>query len=146
MFKLSTKGRYGARLMLDLALNSGKGPVALKDVARRQEISEKYLEHLIAPLKKAKLIRSSRGAHGGYELLKPPAGISLKEVITAVEGPMCIVECTQKPSICKRARDCLSRGAWQELSLKINETLSALTLEKIIDQDTRNDEEPSYDI
>ncbi len=144
MFKLSTKGRYGARLMLDLALNYGKGPVALKDVAKRQEISEKYLEHLIAPLKKAKLIRSSRGAHGGYVLLKPPSGISLNEIITAVEGPMSIVECTQNSSFCKRSRNCLSRGAWNELSLKITETLSALTLEKIIDKNTRNGEEFCY--
>ena len=144
MFKLSTKGRYGARLMLDLALNYGKGPVALKEVAKRQEISEKYLEHLIAPLKKAKLIRSSRGAHGGYVLLKPPSGISLNEIITAVEGPMSIVECTQNSSFCKRSRDCLSRGAWNELSLKITETLSALTLEKIIAKNTPNGEELCY--
>lgn len=144
MFKLSTKGRYGARLMLDLALNYGKGPVALKDVAKRQEISEKYLEHLIAPLKKAKLIRSSRGAHGGYVLLRSPSGISLNEIIIAVEGPMSIVECTQNSSFCKRSRDCLSRGAWNELSRKITETLSALTLEKIIDKNTHNGEELCY--
>ena len=144
MFKLSTKGRYSARLMLDLALSYGKGPVALKDVAKRQEISEKYLEHLIVPLKKAKLIHSSRGAHGGYVLLKPPSGINLKEIITAVEGPMWIVECTQNPSVCKRAKDCLSREAWNELSEKITETLSALTLEKIIDKNTHNGEEFCY--
>ncbi len=144
MFKLSTKGRYGARLMLDLALNYGKGPVALKDVAERQEISEKYLEHLIAPLKRARLIRSNRGAHGGYTLLRPPARINLKEIITAVEGPMCIVECTQKPSSCKRAKDCLSRGAWNELSLKIAETLTALTLERLISKDLDNKGEFCY--
>jgi Rrf2 family protein len=144
VFKLSTKGRYGARLMLELALNYGKGPVALKDVAQRQEISEKYLEHLIGPLKKARLIRSNRGAHGGYTLLRPPSRINLKEVIIAVEGPICIVECTQKPSVCKRAQDCLSREAWNELSLKIGETLAALTLESLISKGSQHNEEFCY--
>jgi Rrf2 family protein len=144
VLKLSTKGRYGVRLMLDLAVNYGKGPVSLKDVARRQEISGKYLEHLIAPLKKAKLIRASRGAHGGYVLIRPPAEVTLKEILQAVEGPMCIVECTKNPAICKRAKDCLSRGVWSELSEKITEVLSDQTLEKIIDKNIRNNEEFCY--
>lgn len=144
MLKLSTRGRYGVRLMLDLAVNYGKGPVSLKDVARRQEISGKYLEHLITPLKKAKLIRSSRGAHGGYVLSKPPADVTLKEVLQAVEGPMCIVECTQNPAVCKRAKGCLSRGVWNELSEKITEILSDQTLEKVIDKNIHNAEELCY--
>ena len=133
MLKLSTKGRYGVRLMLDLAQRSGMDPVALADIAKRQEISEKYLEHLVAPLKKAKLISSSRGAHGGYSLRRPPDKITLKEIITAVEGSVCIVECIRKPTICNRSRDCLTRGVWSELSAKISEVLSSLTLQKLID-------------
>lgn len=140
MLKLSTKGRYGVRLMLDLALNNGNGPVSLKDVSQRQEISVKYLEHLIAPLKKAKLIRASRGAHGGYVLIKSPAELTLKEILKAVEGPMCVVECTKNPALCKRAKNCLTRGVWSELSDKISEILSGVTLEKIIDGNIRNDD------
>lgn len=139
MFKLSAKGRYSVRLMLDLALNYGKGPIALKDIAQRQKISEKYLEHLINPLKKAKLIRANRGAHGGYALLKPPSKISLKEIIAAVEGPLCVEDSGQDLSA-----DFLSRGAWSELSEKINETLSGVTLEKLIDKKVHNREEFSY--
>jgi len=141
MFKLSAKGRYSVRLMLDLALNYGKGPIALKDIAQRQKISEKYLEHLINPLKKAKLIRANRGAHGGYALLKPPSEISLKEIIAAVEGPLCVEDSGQNLST-----DFLSRGAWSDLSEKINETLSGATLEKIIDKNIHNSEEFSYAI
>ena len=122
MLKLSTKGRYGVRLMLDLAQNYGKGPVALKDVAKRQEISEKYLEHLITPLMKVKLIRSSRGARGGYVLVKDPGSINLQEIIAAVEGPVCVVECTKDPAICKRSQGCLSRGVWKELSASLAKT------------------------
>lgn len=139
MFKLSAKGRYSVRLMLDLALNYGQGPIALKDIAQRQEISEKYLEHLINPLKKARLIRANRGAYGGYALLKPPSEISLKEIIFAVEGPLCVVDNGQNLSA-----DCLSRGAWSELSEKIEETLSGLTLEKMIAKNIHNSEEFSY--
>ena len=132
MLKLSTKGRYGVRLMLELAIHYQKGPVALKDIAKRQEISLKYLEHLILPLKDAKLIRANRGAHGGYALLRSPADISLEDIVAALEGPVCVAECTLNPKICKRAKDCLSRGAWKELAVRITRFLSALTLDKLI--------------
>ena len=77
-------------------------------------------------------------------LLKPPADVTLKEVLQAVEGPMCIVECTQNPAVCKRAKDCLSRGVWSELSEKITEILSDQTLEKVIDKNIHNAEELCY--
>lgn len=144
MLKLSTKGRYGVRLMIDLAQAFGKGPIALSEVAKRQEISEKYLEHLIVPLKRAKLIRSSRGARGGYLLIRPPDRITLKEIVTAVEGPVCIVECTQRPTICKRSKNCLTREVWKELSVKISEMLSSLTLQKLIEKKSCREEEADY--
>ena len=102
MMKLSTKGRYGARLMLELALEYGKGPVLLKEVAERQEISEKYLGHLISPLKAAGLINSTRGAHGGYTLAKASKDITLAEVVQAVEGNLSVVECVSSPGVCSR--------------------------------------------
>ena len=97
--KLSTKGRYGVRLMFDLALHYGEGTVSLKDVAKRQGISEKYLWHLIPPLKNAGLINSTRGSQGGYVLAKPPHLISLKEILLVLEGSMCLVDCTEQPSL-----------------------------------------------
>lgn len=127
--RLSTKGRYAARLMLELALRYGKGPVLLKDIAERQEISEKYLGHLIAPLKAAGLINSSRGAHGGYVLAKPPQEITLKEVVLAVEGNLSVVECVDTPAVCPRVKHCVTRDIWSELSEKLVEVLGATTLQ-----------------
>jgi len=85
--KLSTKGRYGVRLMLDLAAHYGERPVLLKEISQREDISEKYLWHLITPLKSAGLIHATRGAHGGYELAKAPSEITVKDVFEVVEGP-----------------------------------------------------------
>ncbi len=130
--KLSTKGRYGTRLMLDLALNYGNGPVLLKDVAERQEISEKYLGHLITPLKAAGLINSSRGAHGGYILARPPEQISLGEVIRAVEGNLSLVECTAAPDVCHRVNFCVTRDIWNEMRNKMMETLESTTLQDMV--------------
>jgi Rrf2 family protein len=132
MLKLSTKGRYGVRLMLDLALNYGKEPVCLKDVAKRQEISEKYLEHLAVPLKKANLIRSSRGAHGGYFLSKEPELLNLKDIIIALESSVCLVKCANNPQACKRFYSCVVRDVWKDASDKIMETLSRFTLAKMV--------------
>ncbi|MHB8093346.1 MAG: RrF2 family transcriptional regulator [Candidatus Aminicenantales bacterium] len=134
MFKMSTRGRYGVRLMLDLATNQGTGPVALKDVARRQEISMKYLEHLAASLKKAKLLRSARGARGGYVLAFPPSSITIKDVVAAVDGSVCLVKCTRVPSACRRSGDCLSRGIWSEFAEKISRMLDDVSLEQVIEK------------
>lgn len=130
--KLSTKGRYGVRLMIDLALHCGKGHVLLKDIAERQEISEKYLWQLIPPLKNAGLINSFRGAHGGYMLAKAPAHITLKDIVTTLEGSLSLAECVDHPSLCKRANTCASRDVWQEVSEKILEVLESFTLEEMM--------------
>jgi len=100
--KLSTRGRYSSRLMLELALQYGKGPILLRDVSVSQEISIKYLSQLLIPLKVGNLIRSARGAHGGYFLSRPPEDIKLSEIITAVEGSVSPVECVDNPDICTR--------------------------------------------
>ena len=86
--KLSTRGRYGVRALLDLAAHQGEGPVLLKDIARRQEVSLAYLEHLIAPLVAGGLVKSTRGARGGVLLLKPPSAIKLSEVVQLLEAPL----------------------------------------------------------
>ena len=101
--KLSTKGRYAARAMLELALNFGKGPLQLREIAQKQEISERYLERLMTALVTAGLVRSLRGRHGGFKLAKPPKEIQLAQIIQAVEGSLSPVDCVdneQKGCIC----------------------------------------------
>lgn len=130
--KLSTRARYGVRLMIDLALNYGQGPVLLKNIARRQDISEKYLGQLIIPLKTRGLVNSLRGAHGGYQLAKPPAKISLKEIVEALEGDVNVVECVKKPDVCDRVASCISRNIWRDLNEKISQILKSQTLADLI--------------
>lgn len=127
--KLSTRGRYGLRLMLDLAEQFGKGPVALNDIARRQEISERYLLHLIPPLKKAGLVVAVRGAQGGYALSRHPRGINLYEIVSAEEGPSCLVACVGSGGDCRRVVTCIARAVWAEASRRVIKTLSSFSLE-----------------
>jgi len=130
--KLSTKGRYGVRLMIDLASQYGKGPIALKDIAKRQEISEKYLWHLISPLKHAGLINAVRGAFGGYVLAKSPKDINLKDIVSVVEGPICIVDCVDNASLCNRASKCAARDIWSYTAKQIQNVLAGFTLDKMV--------------
>jgi Rrf2 family protein len=130
--KLSTRGRYGVRLMFDLALHYGDGPIFLKDIAERQEISAKYLWQLINPLKTTKLITSMRGAHGGYILGRAPENISLKEILDVLEGSLCLVDCVDTASICKRAPSCVARDIWEEVSKGMRQTLENITLADMV--------------
>jgi Rrf2 family cysteine metabolism transcriptional repressor len=128
--KLSTRARYGVRMMLSLALNYGKGPVFLKDIAKRQEISEKYLSLIIIPLRGAGLVISNRGAYGGYTLAREPSKISVKEIVDVLEGD-CLVNCIKDSSACSRISTCAARDIWILLGGKISETLDSITLEKL---------------
>lgn len=132
MMKLSTKGRYGTRLMVELALNYGKGLVLLKDIAKKQEISEGYLVHILPPLKAAGLVNSSRGAHGGYALAKAPSEITLGEVVGAVEGNLAVAECVTAPKICHRVDFCVTWDIWKDMSEKMTEVLDSTTLEDMV--------------
>jgi Rrf2 family protein len=132
--KLSTRGRYGVRLMLELALRYGEGPVLLKDIAERQGISEKYLWQLINPLKTTGLVNSLRGAHGGYVLGKSPEAISLKAILQILEGPLCLVDCVDNPSLCERADSCISRDIWGEASKNMQQTLEDTTLAAMVER------------
>ena len=126
--KLSTRGRYSTRLMMELALRFGKGPVLLKDISSSQDISLKYLGQLIIPLKIAGLIKSTRGSHGGYFLSRSPDKISLSEVVSSVEGPIAFSECVDSPDICCRSKTCVAREVWEKTSRQFNETLGSITL------------------
>ncbi|MFB3924475.1 MAG: Rrf2 family transcriptional regulator [Syntrophales bacterium] len=129
--KLSTRARYGVRMMLALARNYGKGPVYLRDIAREEEISEKYLSLIIIPLRAVGLVNSTRGAHGGYNLARLPDQITLKEIVEVLEGN-CLVDCVKDPSICSRVPTCASRDVWAMVGGKISEALSSVTLEQLV--------------
>jgi len=146
--RLSTKGRYGARAMLDLALNSGEGPVLLREIARRQEVSEKYLEHSITTLRKAGLVRSIRGARGGYVLAKLPSQIRLSEIMEVLEGSMAPVECVDDPQVCQRAQLCVTRDIWAEMKEAIDNILESITLQDMVERQNRkkNSKAIVYDI
>jgi len=135
--RLSTKGRYGTRAMLDLALNSSEGPVLLREIAKRQEVSEKYLEHSITTLRKAGLVRSIRGARGGYVLAKSPSQIRLSEIMEVLEGSMAPVECVDDPQVCRRAQLCVTRDIWAEMKEAIDNILKSITLQDMVEEQNR---------
>jgi Rrf2 family protein len=118
--------------MLELARSSTKGSVFLKDIAKEEEISEKYLSLIIIPLKAAGLVNSIRGAHGGYTLAKPATNITLKEIVDVLEGETCLVDCIKNPSACSRSDTCASRDIWTILSDNISQTLGSITLEDLV--------------
>ena len=132
--KLSTRGEYSTRLMMELALKYGKGPVLLKNISKAQDISLKYLGQLIIPLKIAGLIKSTRGAHGGYYLSRSPAEIKLLEILEATEGSLYIADCIKSPEICHRSKDCIARKIWEEASEKFIEVFNSITLKDTIDR------------
>jgi Rrf2 family protein len=130
--KLSTRTRYGVRLMVELGLNYGKKPIFLKDIARRENISEKYLSIIVIRLRGAGLVASVRGVNGGYNLAKDPVQITLIEVVTVLEGNCHLVHCVKNSSACSRAPQCASRDVWILMCDSITETLSSITLDWLI--------------
>ena len=144
--KLSTRGQYGTRALLELALHEGSGPILLKDIARRQQISLMYLEHLIAPLIAAGIVRSTRGARGGVWLAKSPEEIKLSEVIQLLEGSVAPVECLNDPKACSRSELCVTRDVWDELKRAIDGVLESTTLQDLVSRQKRKErsEEAMY--
>ena len=138
--KLSTKGRYGTRAMLDLAMHQDGGPVNLKEVAERQGISRRYLEHLMARLASSGLVRSVRGRSGGFVLTRPPSEITVGEVVEALEGPINVVDCGSDPSVCTRVSTCVTREVWNEVSQTIAHYLSQITLEDLYQRQRKRQE------
>jgi Rrf2 family cysteine metabolism transcriptional repressor len=132
--QLSTRGRYGLRAAVDLAQNFEKGPVPLHTIAERQGLSVKYLHSLLAILKRWGLVQSLRGAGGGYVLTRPPSQVSVSEVVRALEGSLGLVGCVEDTSFCDRAERCPVRSVWVNLNKTVENALSELTLEDIIDR------------
>ena len=143
--KISTRGRYGLRALLDLALHKGEEPVLLKDIAKRQQISLPYLEHLITPLIAAGLVKSTRGARGGVLLLKPPAEIKLVEVIELFEGSVAPVDCVNNPKICSRSALCATRDVWGEMKEAMIQVLDCMTLQDLAERQ-RQKEQPETEM
>jgi len=131
--KISTRGRYGTRMMLDLAAHHDQGPTPLREVAKRQDLSVKYLEQLIIPLKAAGYIRSVRGARGGYTLARKPDKISVGQIIKVLEGGLSLVDCVEDPKVCEREKNCPTRDIWLRMSERLLEELSSLTLRDVLD-------------
>ena len=130
--KLSTKGKYGVKAMVDLAINYGKSPVSIKNISKRQHISEYYLEQLFSHLRKAKLIKSVRGAQGGYILNKEPKDITVSDVFDVLEGPIEISDCIEG-EVCSNSSCCASRLLWEKLKESIDNVTKTMTLQDMID-------------
>ena len=137
--KVSTRGRYGLRALVELARNKGAGAIPLREIAEKQDISEQYLEQLFSKLRKANLVESVRGAKGGYLLGDEPENISVREVIVALEGPIAPVECVIEDSeMCNHVDDCVTKVLWDKLKGCINDMLSSITLKDLLDESLEN--------
>lgn len=130
--KLSTKGRYGVKAMVDLAIHYGETPVSIKSIAERQNISEFYLEQLFAPLRKVGLIRSMRGAQGGYVLNRQPSEITVADIIDVLEGPIEISTCIEKGE-CDNEDFCPTRLLWEKIKNSIDDVTNSVTLQDMAD-------------
>ncbi|MBA7510144.1 HTH-type transcriptional regulator CymR [subsurface metagenome] len=129
---LSTKGEYGVRCMLDLAIHYGQGPISIRDISKREGISKNYIEQLFVRLRHAKLIKSVRGPKGGYLLISQPRRIKIGDVVRALEGPIAAIRCVQPQNskdLCERISTCVLYILWKRLTDKINEVLDSTTLE-----------------
>ncbi|MBR7187840.1 MAG: Rrf2 family transcriptional regulator [Clostridia bacterium] len=132
--KLSTKGRYALRMMMDIAQNQHKGYVALKDIAARQEISKKYLEQIALHLSQCGMLRAVRGYQGGYMLARPTGAYTVSEILAAVEGSLAPVSCLETPvNTCPRREGCQTLPIWQGLNRLIFEYLNGITLEDVVE-------------
>lgn len=133
--KISTKGRYALRLMLDLAEHQNEGFVALKDIAERQSISKKYLEQIVPMLNKSGLLRTTRGYQGGYKLAKQLNECTVGDILRVTEGSLAPVACLDDPvNLCEKADDCMTLGVWKGLDKVITEYLDSITLQNILEE------------
>jgi Rrf2 family protein len=137
LMKMSTRGRYGLRAMLELARCYGKPPVLMSVLAERESLSRKYLHTLLTALKEAGLVRSVRGTGGGFLLTRTPSQIRLSEILHAVEGPLSLVDCVVNERVCDKARRCTARRVWSDLSATIESALEEVTLEDLIASENR---------
>nr|WP_300094844.1 Rrf2 family transcriptional regulator [Sedimentibacter sp.] len=131
--KISTKGRYALRLMLDLALNNTGEYIKIKNIAERQEISEKYLEQIVTAFSKSGYVKSVRGAQGGYKLAKSPKDYTVGMILRLTEGSLSPVACVEDETECCRTDDCVTVEVWKRLNTAINNVVDNITLADLVD-------------
>ncbi len=133
--RISTKGRYALRLMLDLAYNHTGSFIPIKNISRRQDISDKYLEQIITQLSRAGLVKSARGAQGGYMLTKNPSEYTVGEILRPLEGSMAPVACIEdNPNACTRADECVTMEVWREIKDAVNKVVDNITLADLVEK------------
>lgn len=129
--RVSTKGRYGLRVMIELASRENDGPVMMSTLSECQKLSRKYLHSILTLLKNAGLVRAVRGARGGYMLARPATDITARQVLHALEGSLAPVECLDDSGLCSRSRECVARELWQRMEYSLEEILSQTSLEQL---------------
>ena len=130
--KISTKGRYGLRIMIDIASHAGENAVSIKDIAERQQLSEKYLEQIINPLGKSGLVKSTRGAKGGYRLTRSADDISVKDILLSTEGSLAPVSCAEDSTKCENYCDCVTSFIWTEIYNATMKVVESITLADLV--------------
>ena len=132
--KIFTKGRYALRMMLDLALNEETGYIPIKEIAKRQGISDKYLEQIISVLNRAGFVKSVRGAGGGYKLTKKPSEYTVRMILELTEGSLAPVACLEdEVNTCERAESCVTLGVWKKIYKAVNDVVDNITLQDLVD-------------
>ncbi len=132
--KISTKGRYALRLMLDLAVHGTDGYIPLKEIASRQGISDKYLEQIITQLNRVGYVKSVRGAQGGYRLAHPPADYTVGMILRLMEGSLAPVDCLEDGRVCDRAEDCVTVEVWRQLKEAVDQVVDNITLQDLLER------------
>ena len=132
--KISTKGRYGLRILIDLATHDPSKPRLVRDIAESQQISEKYISRLIIDLRRARLVRSVRGMKGGFFLARSPKEITLLDILETMEGTISIVDCVMAPEKCASNKNCTARGIWMRLNDGIRELMRGISFEQILSE------------
>ena len=140
--KLSTRGRYACRALLELAKHYGEGTVSIDRIADKQLISKRYLEHIFAKLREADIVTGTRGSKGGYVLNRPPSEITAGEVVRAVEGPLGPVHCVDDPSSCEKVGRCATHNLWGKAAAVLNDLLDRYTIAGLLAEQDRLDREP----
>lgn len=137
--KISTKGRYGLRIMTDIADNEINGCVSISDIALREHLSEKYLEQITTLLSKAGLVKSVRGSKGGYHLTRPANEITVQDILTATEGSLAPVACAEDSECCENYCDCVTSFIWTKIYNAITDVVSKISLEELVERNQKVD-------